>query len=122
VAVVSMNLARSGIRRRMAERRARARLSGRGGALDVEMRGPATLAAEERVDVERALRALSRRQREAVVLRYYLDMSMLEVAGALGVSTGTAKTTLFRARAVLSRALGVAGDRSVEEENDRAER
>jgi RNA polymerase sigma factor (sigma-70 family) len=80
-------------------------------------------AVNDRVDVERALALLTRRQREAVVLRYYLDMSVAEVAEALHVSVGAAKTTLFRARAVLSRALRQAApDADAEEANDRAER
>ena len=71
--------------------------------------------ADDRMDVERALRALPRRQREATVLRYYLGMDVAEVARTLGVAEGTAKTTLFRARLALAAALG---DHD-EEANDR---
>lgn len=53
-----------------------------------------------------ALAALPRRQREATVLRYYLGLDVAEVATALGVTEGTAKTTLFRARQALAIALG----------------
>ena len=67
------------------------------------------------MDVTRALAALPRRQREAMVLRYYL---VKEVADVLGMSEGTAKTTLFRARRTLSRALG---EPDLEEANDRGE-
>ena len=115
VTVVGTNLMRSGFRRRMAERRARVRLARSAGA------SSPLVAAEDRADVERALDSLSRRQREAVVLRYYLDLSVVEVADALRVSEGTAKTTLFRARAALSRALSEEPD-GAEEVNDRAER
>src|SRR5262249_31953115 len=66
--------------------------------------------AEDRVDIEHALSRLSRRQREAVVLRYYLGFSILEIADVMWVSEGTAKTTLFRARAALSHALGARED------------
>jgi len=91
----------------MAERRARSRLpeaslAGSSGAVD------------DQVDVVRALASLPRRQREATVLRYYLDMDVAEVAHALGVNEGTAKTTLFRARQALARALG---ERDLEEAN-----
>ncbi len=53
-----------------------------------------------------AVRALPARQREAVVLRYYADLSEAEVADALGCSAGTVKSQLFKARATLSRLLG----------------
>jgi RNA polymerase sigma factor (sigma-70 family) len=73
--------------------------------------------AGERIDVLRALAALPRRQREATVLRYYLGMDVAEVASALGVHEGTAKTTLFRARQALAAALD---ERDIEEAQDRA--
>jgi RNA polymerase sigma-70 factor, ECF subfamily len=110
VTTVSLNLARSGLRRLMAERRARSRL-GR----DV----PPAATSGDRVDVERALAALPRRQREAVVLRYYLQMDTREVAQALGVHEGTVKSTLFRARTALAGALR---ETDTEEANDRGTR
>ena len=51
-------------------------------------------------------RALPRRQRECVVLRYFLDCSTAETADALGVSDGTVKQHLHRALAALGVALG----------------
>ncbi|HEU4865677.1 MAG TPA: sigma-70 family RNA polymerase sigma factor [Actinomycetota bacterium] len=107
VTTVAMNLARSGLRRLRSERRARARLHG---PLSSES------ASSERIDVERALSTIPRRQREAVVLRYYLQMDTREVADALGINEGTVKSTLFRARTALASALGVHED---EEANDR---
>jgi RNA polymerase sigma-70 factor (ECF subfamily) len=89
----------------------RARVEARGG-LEAP-RQPADAA--ERMDVERALAALPRRQREATVLRYYLGMDVAEIARTLDVAEGTAKTTLFRARQALAAALG---DHD-EEANDR---
>lgn len=44
-----------------------------------------------------ALGRLPRRQRAAVVLRYYEQLSEAETAAALGVSTGTVKSTVSRA-------------------------
>jgi RNA polymerase sigma-70 factor (ECF subfamily) len=121
VTVVATNLVRSTLRRRKAERHARGRL-GSGGA-ERATSGPLAQAVHDRVDVERALALLTRRQREAIVLRYYLAMSVAEVADVLHMSDGAAKTTLFRARAVLSRALGQAApDTDAEEANDHAER
>src|SRR5438132_7132742 len=60
----------------------------------------------ELVDLRRGIDALPRRQREATVLRYYLDLDVLEIAEALGVSEGTVKTSLHRARRALAAALG----------------
>lgn len=48
-----------------------------------------------------ALRTLPARQREAVVLRFYLDLSEAEMATAMGVSTGSVKTHLHRGLAAL---------------------
>lgn len=45
----------------------------------------------------RALRRLPERQRLAVMLRYYEDMSEREIAETLGVSVGTVKSTVSRA-------------------------
>jgi len=70
----------------------------------------------DRVEVERALATLPRRQREAVLLRYYLQMDTREAADVLHTSEGTVKSTLFRARASLANALGVPDE---EEANDR---
>lgn len=44
-----------------------------------------------------ALSRLSHRQRAAVVLRYYEDLSEADTATALGVSVGTVKSTVSRA-------------------------
>lgn len=95
VTTVATNLVRSGLRRMRAERRARA---------NAPM--PPTLDVEARVDIATALKRLPRRQREATVLRYYLDMEVADVARTLGVSEGSIKTTLYRARQTLAIRLG----------------
>jgi RNA polymerase sigma-70 factor (sigma-E family) len=48
-----------------------------------------------------ALSQLSRKQRAAVVLRYYEDLSEAETARVLGVSVGTVKSTTSRALSLL---------------------
>jgi RNA polymerase sigma factor (sigma-70 family) len=53
-----------------------------------------------------AVRSLSSRQREAVVLRYVLDLEQHEIAEVMGVSPGTIASTLHAARARLHAALG----------------
>ena len=60
----------------------------------------------ERVDLLRALRALPRRQREVVALRYLADQSEESVARALGCSVGTVKTHASRGLAALRDRLG----------------
>jgi RNA polymerase sigma-70 factor, ECF subfamily len=97
VTTVAMNLSRSGLRRLRSERRAKSRLHA------ANLGEPSA----DRVDVERALSALPRRQRETVVLRYYLQLDTREAAAALGMSEGTVKSTLARARAALAVALGI---------------
>ena len=59
-----------------------------------------------RVALRAALRSLPRRQRQAVALRYLGGLSDTEVAGALGISTGSVKTHLHRGRAALRAAFG----------------
>ncbi len=54
------------------------------------------------IDVARALGALPPKQREVCVLHYLLDHSVDTIAESLGVSTGTIKTQLFRARQALA--------------------
>jgi RNA polymerase sigma-70 factor (sigma-E family) len=51
--------------------------------------------------LDRILDRLPERQRAAVVLRYYEDLSESEIAEALGVSVGTVKSTVSRAMAKL---------------------
>jgi RNA polymerase sigma factor (sigma-70 family) len=99
IAVVAMNFTRSGWRRVTAERRARARLASAVASDDV--RGV------ERVDVERALAGLPRRQRQIAVLRYFLQLDTREAADALGVSEGTVKNSLSKARAALAVSLQI---------------
>jgi RNA polymerase sigma-70 factor (ECF subfamily) len=50
---------------------------------------------------------LPRRQAQVVALTYVYGLTVAEVATTLGVSAGTVKTHLFRARATLSRQLGL---------------
>lgn len=51
----------------------------------------------ERDDVVSAMRSLTRRQQEVVVLRYIVDLPEAEVALVLGMSPGSVKTHLHRA-------------------------
>ena len=95
---VATNLATSGLRRRLAEARALARLAGR--------REPALepLPAEE-ADFGRALRALPRRQAQAVALFYVEDLSVQQIAVVLDCAEGTVKAHLAKARHSLAKRL-----------------
>jgi len=52
-----------------------------------------------------ALARLPDRQREALVLRYWLELRESEIAGAMGISAGAVKTHVSRGMAALSRAM-----------------
>ena len=52
--------------------------------------------AARRRDLATALAALPKRQREAVVLRYLVDLPEADTAGAMGCSVGTVKSTVAR--------------------------
>ena len=60
----------------------------------------------DRSAVIAALRKLPGRQREAIVLRYYADLSEAEVAAAMGISCGAVKSHTARAMAALRTGLG----------------
>jgi RNA polymerase sigma-70 factor (sigma-E family) len=55
----------------------------------------------ERAEVIRALHRLPRRQREVLVLRYYVDLSEADIAEAIGISRGAVKSHASRGMAAL---------------------
>jgi len=59
------------------------------------------LALIERSAVVAALRTLPDRQREAIVLRYYADLSEADIAATMGISRGAVKSHTARAMAAL---------------------
>lgn len=63
------------------------------------------LASARRSAVLDALAALPTRQREVLVLRYYLDQSEREIAEVLGISTGAVKSHASRGAAALRQSL-----------------
>ena len=52
-----------------------------------------------------ALRHLPDRQREALVLRFYLDLPDAQIASEMGISRGTVRSTTYRALDALGVAL-----------------
>ena len=72
---------------------------------DIESAEATALLGEASREVIAALRRLPARQREAVVLRYYLDMTENQAAQAMRVSRGTVKSATSRGLAALARLL-----------------
>jgi RNA polymerase sigma-70 factor (sigma-E family) len=97
-----LNGARSRLRRR---RLSRLHETG----LQAEPASHQDLAVDEadRAEVMQLLRALPVRQRQVLVLRYFLDLSEAEIADELGISPGSVKTHASRGLAALGRALEV---------------
>jgi RNA polymerase sigma-70 factor (sigma-E family) len=99
-----LNGARSQLRRRSVRRRHQ----------EVDVRAAASaevgaLAGDEHARMLAALHQLPARQREAHVLRYYVDLSEAEIAAAMGVSAGSVKTHAHRGLAALATILGEDG-------------
>lgn len=65
----------------------------------------AVLSAEERSELLAALRGLPPRQREALALKYYLDLPDPEIADAMGIGQSTVRSTLHRGLTALGRAI-----------------
>jgi RNA polymerase sigma-70 factor (sigma-E family) len=63
------------------------------------------LAAQTQADLVAVVRTLPTRQREALVLRYYLDLSEAQTAEAMGVTEGAVKSHTARALTALRRQL-----------------
>lgn len=61
---------------------------------------------ESDLDLWRALSQLSRRQRAAICLHYYLGLPLAEIADVMGCRVGTVKSTLSDGRARLRHELG----------------
>jgi RNA polymerase sigma factor (sigma-70 family) len=92
---VALNLANSHLRRRQAERRAMARAAAR-------LAASATATdVSDSTGVLRAAARLPRRQREALALRFLLDLSIDETADRMGCAAGTVRALTAQATARL---------------------
>jgi RNA polymerase sigma-70 factor (ECF subfamily) len=101
IRVVARNVALGRLRRLTSERRARRKL-------DATARADAAEPPDDNeaaLDVRAALHTLSRRQREVVVLHYFLGESVEAIATELDIPAGTVKSILHRARAALAQVL-----------------
>lgn len=106
---VGANLGSSYFRRRAAERRA-GRRHGAGQVVHHDPDGA------DRLTVRGARARLTARQREAVILRFYLGLTAEEMAAATGSTAGAVRALTHRAVRLLRQELGVTAD--VEEATD----
>lgn len=77
-------------------------------------REPAASDVDAGLDLHRALRALSPRERVCIVMKYFDDMTIAQIAGDLGLADGTVKRYLSDATKALALHYGAAvefGDR-----------
>ena len=100
---VAINLANSHFRRRGAERRAKEKLEARAD------RNPRFEDHDIEMILRREVAALPKRQRAALVLRYFGDMSVSTTAEALGMPEGTVKRLTHDAISALRKNPRLAG-------------
>ena len=72
---------------------------------EVEAREDPAARGTDRATVLQILRGLPERQRQVLVLRFYLDLSEADIAHELGISPGSVKTHASRGLAALASAL-----------------
>jgi RNA polymerase sigma-70 factor (sigma-E family) len=108
---VAMNLANSHFRRRRAEWRANRRSAGRGSTV-VDDGADTT---ETGAVMREAVRRLPRRQREVLILRYFLDLPTDVVAEELGITVGSVRVLTHRAVKTLRSRISLAEDPDEEE-------
>jgi RNA polymerase sigma factor (sigma-70 family) len=99
---VAINLASSHFRRAAAESRAKRRLHE-----DQRAYGDPGLDRAAALDIRSAVASLPRRQRTALILRYYVDLSVRDVAVAMECPEGTVKTLTRKAIASLRQSLSL---------------
>lgn len=99
-----VNKSRSVLRRRIVEERHLGRP-----LPDAPAAEHTALAILDRSALVAALRLLPSRQREAIVLRFYLDLTEADTARAMGISCGAVKSHTFRGLAALRTSLAGTG-------------
>jgi RNA polymerase sigma-70 factor (sigma-E family) len=101
-----LNGCRSQLRRRAVARRFAGAHDGRLENVTQDSAEQELMRSEERAQILAALAALPFRRREVLILRYYLGLSVAEIAQVLGISPGTVKSSAARGLAALARSLG----------------
>jgi RNA polymerase sigma-70 factor (sigma-E family) len=97
-----LNACRSVHRRSAVARKHAPRLA----AAPSEAVADSTASLDSRSELAQALRTLPRRQREVLVLRYYLDLDAAEIAATLRIAPSAVRSYCSRGLAALARALG----------------
>jgi RNA polymerase sigma-70 factor (sigma-E family) len=97
-----INGCRSAMRRSAVARKHAPKLAGISGT-GAAGTGPAD---DDHADLADALLLLPRRQREVLVLRYYADLDVAEVAATLRIAPSAVRSTCTRGLAALARVLG----------------
>jgi RNA polymerase sigma-70 factor (sigma-E family) len=97
-----LNGCRSALRRRAVRRRVLADQPDQRPAVSAEA---VVIKGEEREEVVRGLGRLPHRQREALVLRFYLDLSDEQIARVMDIRQSTVRSTVYRALEALGRDL-----------------
>lgn len=77
----------------------------------VESAEHSALLHEDQQRVITALQSLPTRQREALVLRYWLDLKETDIAESMGISVGAVKSHIFRGLSALSTRIEESGGR-----------
>lgn len=90
---IGINLLRDNARRRMAEERALQRVGAEGPDQVTEM----STVAEQRDELGRALAQLGNAERDAIALRFGADLTLKEVARALGERPSVVEKRIYRA-------------------------
>jgi RNA polymerase sigma-70 factor, ECF subfamily len=88
-----------------ARRSRRHRVSASLAGIDVQETIDSTASIANRDELERGFARLNPEQRAVIVLHHYLDLPMPEVANALGIPLGTAKSRLNRSLGLLKAAI-----------------
>jgi RNA polymerase sigma-70 factor (sigma-E family) len=98
----TVNGSRSALRKRgVRERYAAARAAGPDPERHVDSAETVALVAHHRAEVLAVLDDLPTRQREVLVLRYYVDLAEADIADAMGISRGAVKSHASRGMAAL---------------------
>jgi RNA polymerase sigma-70 factor (sigma-E family) len=100
-----LNGCRSALRQRLRRGRPGAWLDTAAAVDGVPSAEATALVGEEGRALLRAVQRLPHRQREAIVLRYYLDLREAEIAAVMGISPGSVRSATSRALTALGRLL-----------------
>lgn len=97
---IAANLIRDGYRRRRPDHQLDENREA-----ELQAEGDLAKQTQQRTDLQRAMAQLTQRERDLVWLAYGQGSSHVEIAGALGLKTGSIKPMLFRARKKLVKLL-----------------